>query len=390
MYIQRKYPGVSDGYKKMIFGFVIVTVLLVGIIFYFSASKAVIKITPRSTPLETDFVSDVVADGGAENALQAVIYETELSDSIRGDATGSKALGGNSIGKVIVYNKRGEPQTLVKTTRLQNAEGILLRLTDRVVVPANGQVEADVYADDPSAFTELLPVSFIIPGLSPSLQKFVYAESKVTLKPTGSSVKAIKAVDIVRAKDKLNEQIYNKAIEEFSKQLPAGQEFTKIVVSRKVLEEKISDNVDAVKDNFTVTTKLKLVLLALDQKKIIDLAGERLRAIVPAGQQLVNLNLGNFSYKVQNYDETKKTANIKVHVAGDVVIKAENPILDKEKLSGLSAKGVTLYLDNFKEVEDVSVELSPFWVKSVPGLKDHIIITILNPKSDTIPTETQP
>lgn len=373
----------------MIFGFVIVTVLLVGIIFYFSASKAVIKITPKSTAIETDFVSDVIADGGADNALQALLFETELSDSLEGEATGSKSLEGNSIGKVVLYNKRSDAQTLIIKTRLENKEGILLRLTKSVVIPANGQVEADVYADDPSAFEELLPQSFVIPGLSASLQKYVYAESKVTLKPTGASVKAIKAVDIVRAKDKLNEQIYNKAIEAFSQQLPKDKEFTKIVVSRKVLEEKISDPVDAVKDTFTVNTKLKLVLIALDQQKIIDLAGERLRAIVPEGQQLVNLNLGNFSYKVQNYNEEKKTANIKVHVAGDVVIKAENPILDKEKLAGLSPKGVMLYLANFKEIEDVSVELSPFWVRSVPGLKDHIIITILTPADSTIPDSTE-
>lgn len=390
MYIQRRYPGVSEGYKKMIFGFIIVTVLLVGIVFYFSASKAVIKITPKTTAIETDFVSDVAADGGSlDNALQAVLYETELEDSLQGDATGAKALGGNSIGKVVLYNKRGESQTLVKTTRLINEEGILLRLTNRVVIPANGQIEADVYADDPTDFTELPPDSFIVPGLSTNMQKFVYAESKVTLKSSGTSVKAIKAVDIARTKDKLDEQIYNKAIAEFAKQLPVNKEFTKIVVSRKVLDEKISDAVDAVKDNFTVTEKLKLVLIALDQQSIIALAGEKLQSIVPAGQQLLNLNLANFSYKVQNYDADKKMATIKVHVAGDAVIKADNTILDKEKLSGLSAKGVKLYLANFKEIEDVGVELSPFWVKSVPGLKDHIIITIVNPNVASAPAESQ-
>jgi len=380
MYIQRKYPGVSDGYKKMIFGFVFVTVLLVGIIFYFSASKAVVKVTPKATVVETDFVADISGQDGVANALQAVLWETEVAGTIEGEATGAKSLEGNSIGKVIIYNKRGEPQALVKTTRFQTKEGLLLRLTNRVDIPANGQVEADVYADDPSAFTELLPTKFTIPGLSVAMQEYVYAESKSTLKPIGSTVKAIKAVDIARAKDKLNEQIFNKAIEDFGKQLPEGKEFTKIVVSRTVIEEKISDPVDTVKDKFTVNAKLKLILLALDQQKIVELAGERLRSIVPDGQQLLSLNLENFSYKVQNYNPDNKTANLKIHVAGDVVIKADNPILDKDKLAGLSEKGVKLYLSNYKEIQDVAVELSPFWVKSVPSLKDHIIITIQNPE----------
>ncbi|KKQ79957.1 MAG: hypothetical protein UT02_C0019G0007 [Parcubacteria group bacterium GW2011_GWC2_38_7] len=378
MYI-KKHTQVAESYKKLVLGFVILAVVLVGIILYFSASKAVIKITPKVTAIQTDFVADVVTDGGAiEKALQGVLYEKEVEGGLEGDATGSKMLDGGTIGKVNLINKRPEPQTLVKTTRLLTADGILLRLSDKVVVPANGEIEVNVYADDPNAFKELAPTKFTIPGLWEGLQSSIYGESKSTIKSSGESVKVVKAVDIARTKDKLTEELYTKAIADFNAQLP-GKNFTVVVVTKKVLEEKVSVEAEATADKFTVNLKMNVTLVGLNQEEIMKMAGDRLRSVVPANQELLNLNANNFSYIVQNFDETKKTVNVKVHVEGDSVIASNHEIFNKEKLSGLSPKGLELYLSNFDEIEKVEVELSPFWVKNIPKLQDHIIITIMSP-----------
>ena len=378
MYV-KTHTRVTDSYKKLVLGFVIVTVVLVSIIFYFSASKAVVKITPKVTAVQTDFVADVVSDGGTiDSALQGVLFETEVEGSINGDATGSKLLDGGTIGSVTLINKRPEAQTLVKTTRLLTDSGILLRLSERVNIPANGEIDVTVYADDPNAFTELAPTKFIIPGLWEGLQSEIYAENKATLTSSGESIKVLKAVDIARTKDKLTEELYNKAIQDFTSQLPS-KNYTTIVVSKNVLSEEVSEEVDTEIDKFIVTLKLKVSLIGLNQDEIIELAGERLKSVVPKTQELLNLNMNKFSYKVQNYDETAKTANVKVHVEGDSVIKADHVIFNKSKLVGLSPKGLQLYLANFDEVEAVEVELSPFWVKKVPRLEDHVIITVVNP-----------
>jgi len=378
MYI-KKHTQVAESYKKLVLGFVIIAVVLVGIILYFSASRAVIQITPKVTPIQTDFVIDVVTDGGTiEQALQGVLYEKEVEGALEGEATGSKVLSGGTIGKVSLINNRPESQTLVKTTRLLSPDGILLRLSDRVVIPGNGQIEVDVYADDPNSFQELAPTKFTIPGLWEGLQSSIYGESKSIIKSSGESIKVVKAVDIARTKDKLTEELYNKAIQDFKAQLPS-KNYTTIVVAKKVLEEKASVETEVAVDKFIVNLKLNVVLVALDQDEIIKVAGDRLKSVVAQNQELLNLNVNNFSYKVQNFDESKKTVNVKVHVEGDSVIASNHEIFNKEKLSGLSPKGLELYLSNFDEIEKVEVELSPFWVKTIPKLQDHIIITIINP-----------
>ena len=363
----------------MVFSFVVITVILVGIILYFSASKALIKVVPKASAIETDFVIDVISDGGsAEGAMQGVLYETEVDGTIEGLATGTEIVEGSAIGQVLLINKRAESQTLVKTTRLLTQDGILLRLMDRVNVPAGGQIEAAVYADDPNAFEEIQPTTFTIPGLWEGLQTQVYAESTTVLKSTGDSIKVVKAVDIARAKEDLTNQLYDRAIEKFKEQLPNGN-YVSQVVSKKIIEESVDVSAGDKKDKFTSRMKLSATLIGVSQDKIIELAGERLKAAVSGGQDLANLDPNTLSYKVQSFDEQKMTANIKIHAAGSAVVKENNEIFQKDKLIGLSPKGVELYLANFDEVESVTVELSPFWVKNIPKLKDHINIVIVSP-----------
>ncbi|MEK7159456.1 MAG: hypothetical protein AAB575_02400 [Patescibacteria group bacterium] len=379
MYL-RKHPGVTEGYKKMILGFVIVTVLLVGVIIYFSASRAVIGIVPKGKTVETDFVADVATDGGGNQAevFQGVLKEMELVGELEGDATGSQILNGNTIGKVTLFNKRPEAQTLVKTTRLLSKDNVLLRLTNQVVIPANGQIEADVYADNPNSFQEMAPTSFIIPGLWEGIQDKVYAQNKSALKSTGTAVKVVKDVDITRVEEELTNKLYDQAIEQFKKQAP-DQNFVTFVVSKKVIEKQVVPAAETVQDKVKVSLKVSVALVAINQNEIVNKAGERLKGVVPTGYDLMNLDVDKFVYTVQAFDEQKKTANVKVHVIGEAVVKADNEIFNKDKIAGLSPKGVELYLSNFEEVEAVSVELSPFWVKKVPGLRDHIEIVVVSP-----------
>jgi hypothetical protein len=379
MYV-KKHSKVTEGYKKLIFGFVVVSVLLVVFIFYFSASRAMIKISPVSSTVETDFVIDVASDGGVESAnfVQGILFETEVDGQGVGQATGSELLEGNTIGKVTLINKRAESQALVKTTRLLTQDGILLRLNDRVDIPAGSEVEANVYADDPNSFDELVPTTFTIPGLWEGLQTQVYAESKAVIKSTGEAIKVIQELDVKKAKDELTEQLYQKAIDEFKANLPT-ENYLSLVVSKQVIEEASEAEIGSKQDEFTVSMKIKAVLIALEQNSIVEVAGDRLQEVVPSGQDLLNLSVDKLSYTVQDFDNDNKTAKVKVHVEGESVIKSSNEIFDKEKMVGLSPKGVELYLANFSEIEEVEVILSPFWVKSVPKLQDHISIVIDNP-----------
>lgn len=370
--------GVSRAYTKFIVGFVVLTIILVFIIFYFSFSNALIKVTPKVTTVSTDFIADIDIETSdlAAQVLPGTLFETEVELTESYQSTGAKDLEGDVIGTVIVYNDRSASQPLVATTRLLTADNILLRLKNRIDVPANGKIEAQVYADDPSSFETLAPTDFSIPGLSESMQKLVYAKSTTTLSSKPGSVKVIKAVDIARAKENLSEKIYQQATENF--QTEFTEDYIAVVVAKKIVSEEVNAEVDQVADSFDVSQKIKVSIMGISQQDIIDLAVERLNQFVSNDMELSRIKLENLSYVVQNYNEEEKTANIKMHAEGDAVLKETSSILDKNKLSGLSARGVELYLTSFDEIDSVAVDLSPFWVKKVPKLQDHITIEIIN------------
>ncbi|MBI5077392.1 hypothetical protein HZB94_03345 [Candidatus Falkowbacteria bacterium] len=379
MYL-RKNSMVTEGYKKLIFGFVVVTIALLALVLFFSAGRAVIKVIPRASPVETDVIVDVATDGGGNgDYLQGILFETEAQGKGEGTATGTELLSGGTIGKVTLINKRAEAQTLVKTTRLLSQDNVLLRLSDRIIIPASGQIEASVYADNPNAFTELQPTTFKIPGLWEGLQDKVYAESKSVIKSTGQSVKIIKAADIAAAKSALTEKLYEQAINEFKKQLP-NTNYASLVVSKKILEESASASAGDKQDKFEVSMKLDVIIVGLSQDKVVELAANRLKSALNAGQELSDMDLKNFAYSVQSFNNEKKTVDVKIKAKGAAVVKADNPIFDRDKLSDLSPKGVEMYLANFEEVEGVEVALSPFWVKKVPSSKERIEIIVVNPQ----------
>ena len=373
--------GVSRTYTRFIFGFVILTIILIFVIFYFSFSQALIQVTPRVSSVSSDFIADIET-GGANTAgvLQGQLFETEVTVDQQFEATGSKNLEGDIIGQVTIFNDLESVQPLVEKTRLLTKDGVLLRIKKRVEVPAHGKVTTDVYADNPAAFESLPPTKFTIPGLNQSLQTKVYAESYATINSKPGSLKVVKAVDIAQAKEKMVDLISQKAIVAFKAEMDA--DYVAVLVAKKTLEENVSATVDQVVDNFAVKQKAKVTLMGIKQQDIVDLAVERLTQLVAKDMELSNLKSENLTFNVQNYNEEKKTANIKIHAEGETLLKETSGILDKEKLSGLSARGVELYLSSNDEIESVKVTLSPFWVRNVPKLTDHITIEILKPAGE--------
>jgi len=367
--------GVSRTYVKFIVGFIVLAIILIFIIFYFSFGRALIQVTPRVASVATDFIEDVYVDSSDSQTIKSVLFTTEVEQTKNYTATGTKDVEGDIIGQVTIVNNLAQNQPLVATTRLLSADNVLLRIKNRVDVPANGSVIADVFADDPSSFENLAPTKFTIPGLSQSLQSEIYAESKSNIKSKPGSIKVVKAVDIARAKEDLSETLYSQAIEEFKQEIVG--DYAAVVVAKKLVKEEVSVEVDQTVDEFAVTQVISVTVLGLDQMSIVNLAADRLKQLVPEGKELSNIQLDNLSYVTQNYDPETKTANIKIHVEGEIILRDDSSILDKNKIVGLSARGVQLYLESFDEIETVKVELSPFWVKKVPGMLDHITIELI-------------
>src|SRR3989339_395488 len=164
-------------YKIVALTFLVLTFILLGVIITLSSKKATITVITRAEPVEA--TTSLEVEKGKENVAKLVWTEVELVKSYK--PTASKEEASIAQGKVVLYNETDYDQPLVATTRLLSPEGILFRLKTKVLVPAKGSVEAEVYADKSGKENEIGPTKFTIPGLSETLQKVIYAQSSAPM-----------------------------------------------------------------------------------------------------------------------------------------------------------------------------------------------------------------
>lgn len=93
-----------------------------------------------------------------------------------------------ATGTVTITDDSDTNQSLVATTRLLADSGVLFRLKQAVTVPAHGQVDAPIYADQPGDAGDISASHFIVPGLPTERQAVVYAASS---QPTTGGVEQV-------------------------------------------------------------------------------------------------------------------------------------------------------------------------------------------------------
>ena len=153
-------------YRTVAISFLLITVLLLGMVIFITTKKATIVVVAKDDIKSVNLSVNIARDGKPGESVSGVVTSTIFAWSEKYSPTGNKSTDTIAAGMLILYNKTNAAQTLVKTTRLITASGILFRLSDRVTVPAMGQIEAKVYADQAGAGSEIGPSQFTIPGLA--------------------------------------------------------------------------------------------------------------------------------------------------------------------------------------------------------------------------------
>jgi len=360
-------------YKKIALSFIILTVILIVIIFYFTLSYAHITVYPAENKISTDFTFIIVEDESLEDITEGILAGSVINQTIESEktfpTTGTKEMFGDIVGQVTLINNLSREQVLVATTRLLTPDNVLFRLKERVRIPAGSSVQADVYADDPSKPLAKAGTKFTIPGLSASMQEIVYAETDNDFVAEGTTVKAISQEEMDKAIESLSEEL---SMQIFSQE---DSDKTKIL-SKEIIEQEFSEQVGAEVDSFNLRLKLQIIGVMFDDEPVKLYAKELLQSLVPAGKELIVTSSDNLIYEIEKYDLDNKLAQIKSNINGIVILSEDSPILDRDRLIKLNFDEIKTYLENYDDVQRVEVNFFPSWVKKVPYFQDHIIIKI--------------
>lgn len=381
MFFKRSEEPRTEFYRKVSTAFVVVSLLVVGIIFYISFSWATITLTLKEQRVERT-ISLGLADqtNDEQGVIRGKIREDELEAQGTFTPTQSSEVEQRPQGIITIVNTTSKPQILRETTRLLFEDGeTLFRTTELVTVGAKQSKEVRVIADKTGEVNVSGASRFTLPGLWPGLQDKIYGQG---FEPKEGGVKTIYTVtqaDIDRARGELDSKLKEKFLTLAQTGAFQGDfrpKEQKSVLISKPLIVSLDKPIGVQTDTFTLTVKSKITGIFFDESDVRTAAQQLLQKELQNGYDLVGLDKQAFEYNLDDIDRSAAKARISFRIETGTIQSAEYLALEKSSLTGKSVRQVKAYFDNVPNVLDVDVRLYPFWVTRTPLLHDHINILV--------------
>ena len=313
-------------------------------------------------------VGDTDSFGSIKGVVETV--EVELEQSFT--PTESEKQISVATGFVTLYNNSGSAQPLIATTRLLTADGVLFRLKDKVVAPANGTVEAEVYADVEGESGNIGPSEFTIPGLNEAKQKEIYATSVKKMEGGIRNVGILGKSDMKKAQ----EAVLLVLEQEGTKQLQAKNSSLRGVF--KLIDSEVNSNAEVGDEvsEFILTGKAKVLGVFYKAEDLQSLAEKSLARKAIDDAETVQLSNEEITVMVEDYNLTKGTATLQLFYSGISKLNPESKQLEKGMFFGKSKDEVRRYLLKLDHVRSVDIKLTPAWIRTVPHVGEHIEIIV--------------
>lgn len=366
-------------YRRLAVAFVgLVTLALVAVL-YLSTAQAIIRVRAVPKAVFADFIVRTVETATTDGEVQGVVYTGTLGKTktfpLSGDA--QKEISEQATGRVIITNTTSSPQPLVATTRFLSAQGVLFRLKNGVTVPANGNVEAQVFADQKGTSGNIEPTTFTIPGLNEVKQKLITASSSATFAGGVRIVSVLTQADVDRAVASLNEELTKDAeamFREGRKVMHNGKAFFLDAQEQKI-NARVGDEVSA----FDLTLTVLVSGVFYDDEALKKITKRKLYEGLGQGQTFLNEGEGERRVIVENVNAQKTAASIHVIQTGTAIPSRTHKAFDVARFVGMRKEDVRALLLNEGVATQVEVQCFPFWVKTIPRLKDRIEVEIQSP-----------
>ncbi len=360
-------------FKKIAITFIILAIILLLFIVYFSFAKATINLSLKDAPEQSSFVVTAAATTTPSD-IYGYTFKKELVLEKKFNTQNYKEEAGTAKGQIKIINNSSRNQPLIATTRFLSPNNILFRLENGVTVPAGDSDVADVYADEEGKEFDIAPTRFTIPGLSESLQEIIYGVSE---KPMSGGVKKIGILsenDVEVAKTQMDTMLKDLVIEKIKTELPEAFEANEGLVSVSLIEYSIENEVGDEVGEFVLSARVDANGVAVNSSELLEKTKDKYKKQLGEAQEVIKWDLDSFKYELDSFNNDM--AYIKTYLTANVNGSFNFNNFDKTEISGFDEKGVEYYFSQFQGVDGVQVNFWPFWVKSVPALKDRIEIKI--------------
>ncbi len=371
-----KKPTIQS-YHKVSLVFVGASLLLLIFVLYLSVSKAIIDITPKEQVVSVEIPASVAVEVDEENEMPGYVFEKTITRSrtFTLPQEDSQPVEAKATGTVTLINEGTAPQALVGDTRLLSEEGILFRLDATTTVPAGGQVEARVSADQPGKGGEVGATQFTIPGLNEAKQKLVYAVSVDSMTGGVRYVRPLRQTDIDGAIEEMKKQLAEEVKTEWTGTYNV-EAFDGFSAESTLVSSRSDVPLETETGVFTLTVEMKLRAIAYAQSSLKEIAEAKLLEVLDQGERIGRVNYDATQIAITTVDTNRGEAEIVIKLDGTAVIDTTHPTLVPDQFVNKSANDVEATVKENELVEDVEVRFIPAWLKRMPTLPDHIEVRV--------------
>ncbi len=363
-------------YRRIATTFTVLVAAALLIVVYLSTMQAVIQVRPTQTTLKTEFIASAVAVPVGDTDVVGEVKSGTVgkTETVKASGKGAVEIEDFAQGIVTLYNDMSSPQQLVVTTRLLSPQGVQVRLIQSVSVPAKGTIDARVKADDKGAKGNLAPTKFTIPGLNEAKQKLVYAQSMEAFTGGSRSLAVVTKEEIDAAVAKLRASL----LEDAKSMLKAEviQKISGDAFFDEVTEQKVSIEPNTQADQYEVTLGLNVTGVFFDKDALVKIAERRLYDQLSQGNEIVSVDTDKMLITVDKFNLADKTASLRVELTAQSITSRTSKALDLDRFLGMNEDEVAKLLTSDGTATDVNVDFFPFWVRTIPRLKDHVYIKI--------------
>lgn len=382
-------PVAPRMYRNIAFTFFGLTIVVIAAVLWMSTVRATVKVQVKRDVAKVDS-SVQIAKSPEQGQIQGRVVEMPF-DSIQEfkvkETTGT-VINATTTGRVRITNAYSKGQPLVKTTRLQTADGKLFRIAATVDVGSNQSVEVNAYSDKPGdGYAIPAGTKLTIPGLWIDLQKWITAEAITPFTGGTKTVKLVTQADIDEAQKTLQQAIVEQAkktliaeaaipAEKLAENCPSDQACWQAIYLITPIEKKSNVTAGQESDTFLAQVKVKVTAVFYPKKDMELLVRTKLKEGLPDGRDLVDFNPENVTYSLKASDPKLEKATISFSTETPSRLTTQSPSLSPQALAGLSIQDAKDKLAGVDGVEFVEITLRPSWARRLPSKPSAIDLQI--------------
>jgi len=363
-------------YKRIALTFIFFVAIALMAVTYLSTMQAVIRVVTVPTEITTDFIVRTVETATTDGEVQGEIHSGTLgkTKTVTLSSGTQKEVAEQAVGTVTISNTTNTPQPLIATTRLLTANGVLFRLKNSVTVPAKGSIDALVFADQKGLSGNIPPSSFTIPGLNEVKQSLIVAKNTNAFTGGVKQISVLTKEEMEKAVEALKQELTEDAKEMLRAQRKVSYQGEAFFVDVK--DQKMSAKVGDEVNTFDLSLTASVSGVFYDEAALKKITTRKLYEGLSQGKEFIDEGEQSREIRVEQVNAGQNSASIHVIQKGKVMTSRTHKALEVGQFVGMTEGEVQASLLEQHMATSVEVDFFPFWVRTIPRLKDHIYIEI--------------